>query len=456
MNKIYRLYTYINTYKSLELLNIYLDKINNGKSTHLRFIDEFDLTSLDLLFTAIKYKNINNINVSKLDRKELNYYIKKGKGITYFSKQNKSISDKKDLINYLVNKLNKGDYYFDFEGIVRIGNVLINKEWLLEISEFLVNSYYLEEFISDNRKLFSYTIYDNGTYYEYNIEKNKKEEITYHEELYLYDLLKNITKYDFKELKNINRLLHKDGYVLSVNKNSKSRLISNRNNYIMARDMNEMYELYRSIAHAYQDRCSINKCRKLISSDNKKYMELVYMYVLYYLEYLYDYDRVNKYLDYENVNIYKVKPSIINYYNREYKKTLCKLVKKKKEIVKQNKIIDLCLMDNYKSIDVLKNKGYKLSKEANKLTMLVTNKKELQSKLDVLSKLDGNSKQVLFDNITKGLFTYSYRYKNRVLEITLYDKNVIIFGIEIRIDDLKKILSNEDNLINRVKVYEKG
>ncbi|MBR7042463.1 MAG: hypothetical protein IKI04_03070, partial [Bacilli bacterium] len=158
MDKINRLYTYMNTYKSLELLGIYLDKITNGKSTHLKFIDDYDITALDLLLTAIKYKSIKKIDNDKLDRKELNYYIKKGKGITYFKKQNKVIKDKGDLVKYLVSKLNEGDYYYTLDNIVRVGNIIVNINWLTEFSEFLINSYYLEQFISDDRKLFSYLI----------------------------------------------------------------------------------------------------------------------------------------------------------------------------------------------------------------------------------------------------------------------------------------------------------
>ena len=91
MNKINKLFTYTNTSKSLDLLDFYIEKITNPLSKKLKFIEDFDVLSLDLLYTSIKYVGINEYNFSKLDSKELSYYINLSKGINFFTKQNKTI-----------------------------------------------------------------------------------------------------------------------------------------------------------------------------------------------------------------------------------------------------------------------------------------------------------------------------------------------------------------------------
>ena len=52
MNNINKLFTYTNTGKTLKLLEVYLDKILNPMSKKLKYIEEFDLLSQDLLFTS--------------------------------------------------------------------------------------------------------------------------------------------------------------------------------------------------------------------------------------------------------------------------------------------------------------------------------------------------------------------------------------------------------------------
>ena len=119
-------------------------------------------------------------------------------------------------------------------------------------------------------------------------------------------------------------------------------------------------------------------------------------------------------------------------------------------------MVDICLRNDFRDIEVLKDKGYKLSREANRLCMLVNAKKELAKTMAELTKLDERSNKVLIDYISKGIFSASYRYRNKELEITLYENDKIVFGLEITIDMLNELLKNEDNLVNRIRVYEKG
>ena len=455
MERINRLYTYTNMYKNYELLKIYIDKITNNKSVHIKFIEDFDSISMDLLYTGIKFNSINHISYDKLDKKELNYYIKRAKGLSYFTKQNKSIKDKEYLVNYLFRKLKKGDYYYSIGNVVCIGSIIVDINWLVDFSNFLVNSYYLEELTNNDNHKFIYIVGDKKTSYEYIIEKTNKKELTYHELLYLYDVVKDIDKYEFKELKTINSMLHKDNYVLSVNKTINGAYVSNRYEYKLAKDINEMFELYRSIAHAYSNKLSLKKCRELFTIKDKKYRDLINIYSLYYIEYLYDYNKVYNYLDYDSINTYSIKPSIIDYSTREYKVTLQRLIKKRKQVFKQNKVVDICLQNNYQSLDMLKDNGYKLSREANKLYHLVMNKKMLENDVNILSKLNEKSNRVLFNYIKEALFTYSYKYKKGILEFTLFDKNIIVFGLNTKISVLEQVLLDEDNYFNRIKIYEK-
>ena len=98
MNNINKLYTYTNTNRTLNLLEFYIEKILNPMSKKLKFIPDFDLTSQDLLYTAIKYVGIKEYDYSKIDSKELSYYIKLSKGLSFFTKQNKTIKTKKESL----------------------------------------------------------------------------------------------------------------------------------------------------------------------------------------------------------------------------------------------------------------------------------------------------------------------------------------------------------------------
>ena len=131
---------------------------------------------------------------SKLDSKELSYYIRLSKGLSFFTKQNKTIKTKKNLISYLINNLSNGNYYYGLDKTAYVGNILMDINWLVDISNFLVNSLNLADLISDDRYKFIYRFIDknNNKYYiyEYQITKNDKSKICYHEQLFLYDTLK--------------------------------------------------------------------------------------------------------------------------------------------------------------------------------------------------------------------------------------------------------------------------
>ena len=158
--------------------------------------------------------------------------------------------------------------------------------------------------------------------------------------MYIYDVLSTIEKYKFDSLRELNSILNKEGYILSINKinlyNSKidkeylellnkdkkiiylnDKLnISNRRSMLLKFGNNNNYELLRSLAHAYKEKFSLTKCRKLVNKDNDIVLSLYFS--KYYLYYLYDYKELDNRYDYEALKTTYLRPSIIDYNSSEY------------------------------------------------------------------------------------------------------------------------------------------
>ena len=131
--------------KSNEFLGIYIEKILNNRSKSLKFINDFDYVSLDLLYTSLQImansKNITKDEYNKIDKKELKYYMDKIRGINYFKNQVSSIKNEEILINYLRSSLANGEYVCKSDNTVLFDNgLVIDANWLIEFSSFLITS----------------------------------------------------------------------------------------------------------------------------------------------------------------------------------------------------------------------------------------------------------------------------------------------------------------------------
>ena len=147
-DNITKLYTFVNMKKSLNNLKLYIEKIANNKCQSLKFIDDFEPNVLDLLFTSLKMLNFSDKitlkDIEKIDKKELSYYIEKSHGMKYFTKQNSSIKNEEQLINFIKDSLIKGDYICSMNNTIRFSNnIIVDTDWLVNFSNFLVNSFNL-------------------------------------------------------------------------------------------------------------------------------------------------------------------------------------------------------------------------------------------------------------------------------------------------------------------------
>ena len=141
-----KLNTIIHMIKSNELLSLYIEKITNNRSKNLKFVNDFDYISLDLLYTSLQImnssENIKPEEYNKLDKRELKYYLDKIKGINYFKNQVPAIRDIETLITYLIKSLSTGSYICNNNNTVKFENgLIIDSDWLVEFAHFLVTSF---------------------------------------------------------------------------------------------------------------------------------------------------------------------------------------------------------------------------------------------------------------------------------------------------------------------------
>ena len=364
---------------------------------------------------------------------------------------------------------------------VRIGNLLVKVEWLVEISNFVINSILLEEFISEDRKEFTYRLFENNKninnscIYEYKVTKSNKGKIQYYELLYIYDTLSMIDKYKFSDLKELNSILNKEGYILSISKNSLKGIdkdyleylskeqkieyindklkIGKREKFLLKMNNNNNYELLRSLAHAYKEKFSLKKCRGLVTKDNNLVLSLYFS--KYYLSYVYDSKELNNCYEYESIKTTYLRPLVIDYNSNEYRDTLKKMSLLSKKIVRQNKVINKNLTYNLVNIDKLKEKSGTLAKACNRLCVLVKNKKILDSKLSILTNDNKRSRKTLIGYLTEAILTCSYKIKNNQIDFNLLDNNQKIFAMTISLNTFKEFINDEKNVTNRIKFYEK-
>ena len=180
LENITKLSTNILMTNSNNYLSIYLEKILNRKSKTLKFIPEFNCELLELLYTSLQLMNYNDTlrleDYNKLDRLELKKYLTQ---VSYYKNQVSTLKTDLSLINYIINALSNGSYAYTSNGKVKFdNNLVVELNWLVEFSNFLVQSLIVNENLSNDRKTYSFKLVELPNTYE-NIRQITKETLVY-------------------------------------------------------------------------------------------------------------------------------------------------------------------------------------------------------------------------------------------------------------------------------------
>ena len=412
-----RLNTFVHMIKSNELLGIYIEKIMNNKSKNLKFVNEFDYISLDLLYTSLQIMNSNdNISVEefkKLDKRELRFYLDKTKGINFFKNQVPSLKDTETLISYLMKSLSNGSYICNNNSTVRFENgLIVDSDWLVDFSRFLVTSFNNNANLSSDSFRYSFNtvtfpkndnpktiVKDNRSFiknirlYEYSVKRKDNRLLSFDNIKYLINNLSVIDEYDFKQLQEINSKLANEGFTLSVNKKNPSFTKENKrqiekflNEYgyeevlheyirnvlkcynsttnIKRRELIDTYELLLDLSRAYKSNYTLDECRKLFKlKEHKSQIENAFAIADFYINYVYDEQNLKKYFNYSLLDLEEVKPSVIDYETPEYKEIIKRLSSLNKKTVETNRKINK-LLNNARKINQEDGKAIKENSDA--------------------------------------------------------------------------------------------
>ncbi len=514
LENISKLNTYIHMTKSNEFLSIYIDKIINKKCKSIKFINEFDQISLDLLYTSLQIMNykdkVTKDSYNKLDKKELKYYLDKVKGLNYFKNQAPSIKTEEILVDYIRESLSKGRYICNNNNTIKFDNgMIVDSDWLVDFTNFLTTSlnnninlsndgltYYFKTVSIPNRDNNDVKKFiKNLRLYEYNVTRKDNNKLTYQDIKYLIDILSVIDEYDFKQLQDINSTLSKENYSLSVNKKNisfnkddKQKLEKMLNEEHYERELNEFvkdalnchnsrtqvnkrklintYEMLRSLSHAYKCNYNLDECRKLFSL--KEHMEaLTFALAManFYINYIYDEEKIDRYFNYALLELDSLKPIAIDYETIEYKNIISELSSLNKKVVIVNRKINRCL-DNArlipkKNVDLLKENSKGLAHNCQELEKLVS---EIQALRDELAKeKDGNREK---NNINKtklryikeavitGKYTFDSDTSLIIFECFSPKDYHCTFRLEITLNEFIDILLSEHNRNLRINFYQ--
>ncbi len=481
-----KLNTLVRMIKSNELLSLYIEKITNNRSKNLKFVNDFDYISLDLLYTSLQIMNsVDNINeqeYNKLDKKELKYYMDKIKGINYFKNQVPAIKDVDTLITYLMKSLSKGSYICNNNSTVKFDNgLLVDSDWVVEFAHFLVTSFNNNINLSNDGFVYSFNtvafpeqqeekkfIRDNKHFtkgiklYEYSVKRKDEKKLTFDNIKYLINTLSVIDNYDFKELKDINSKLSSDGFILSINKKipvftkeNKKQIekFLNEDSYtdvleeyiknilkcynsetnIRKRELINTYELLLDLSRAYKSNYTLNECRKLFDLNQyKEQISNAFAIADFYINYIYDEDNIDKYFNYSILTLDDLKPAIIDYETEEYKGIIKKLSLLKKKSIQINRKINNNLRKSHGENGFDRN-----SYEANQKVLhkygqeLKKNSDETRVLREILDDAKDENHKTNNINKTKIRYikesiiagTYSYDPKTTLLTFVVYNKH---------------------------------
>lgn len=480
-----KLNTIIHMIKSNELLSLYIEKITNNRSKNLKFVNDFDYISLDLLYTSLQImnssENIKPEEYNKLDKRELKYYLDKIKGINYFKNQVPAIRDIETLITYLIKSLSTGSYICNNNNTVKFENgLIIDSDWLVEFAHFLVTSFNNNINLSNDGLVYSFNnvtfpkietnklfIKENKNFiknirlYEYSAKRKDGKRLSFDNIKYLINTLSTIDEYDFKELKSINAKLAGDGFTLSVNKKNPlfnkeqrkqiEKLLNeegfdnivqeyvknilkcyNSETSIRKRELINSYELLLDLSRAYKCNYTLNECRKLFNLNQyKEEIDNAFAIADFYINYVYDENNLDKYFNYSLLTLEELKPSVIDYETPEYKEIINKLSALNKKTVVTNRKINKYLNNarrisktDKSALEENSNAVYRNCRELEKtLAEIRALREELEEAKDENHK-SNNINKTKIKYIKESIIagTYSYDPETSLLTFNVYSK----------------------------------
>ena len=514
ISNVSKLNTFIYMAKSNELLSIYIEKILNNRSKSLKFVNDFDYVSLDLLYTSLQImansKDVSKEDFSKIDKKELKYYLDKVKGMNYFKRQVPSIKNEEVLINYLKSSLADGEYVCKSDNTVLFDNgLVVDANWLIEFSSFLITSLNNNANVSKDGMIYYFntiimpsienvelkTFLKDITLYEYSVKRKDEKKLSFQDIKYLIDILSPIEEYDFKKMQEINSNLAKENYTLSINKKKATfnkdeklkidKLFNEKNDesvlieYIKdilkcnnskanknKRKLIDTYEIIRSLVHAYKCNMSIFECRKKFNLDERKSDIMSALTIAsFYINYIYDSENINKFFDYSILNLDNLKPTIIDYETPEYKSIISELSKLNKRVVIINRRINNCL-DNARripkrNIKMLEENSSGLLRNCSELEQLVNRIKFLRNELKDIKDDNRNASNInktklsyIKEAINNGRFDYNSNTTNMTFDCYSSKDYHHTFHLEISLKEFMDIILSDHNRHTRIDFYQ--
>lgn len=511
LENITKLSTNILMNNSNNYLSVYLEKILNKKSKNLKYIPEFNCELLELLYTSLQMMNYETLRLedyNKLDKIELRSYLTQ---ISYYKNQVPSLKTDLQLINYITKSLSNGSYAYTSNGKVKFDNgLLVEISWLVEFSNFLVKSFNTNEYLSNDRKTYSFKLvelpntFDNirgitkeTIVYEFNIVRQDRRILKYDNVNYLSEITSIIDKYDFKLLKELTSKLGKNKFNLSVNK--KQARFTKDDKLMIEKYLNEnthdntelidyiketlesidsrstinklalvdSYEILKNIAYDYKDNLSIEKAREKYDLDDKKqFINNALAIAEFYNYYIYDEEQLKKYFDYEKLDLNKIKPTVIDYETEEYKSILAELSSLNKKVVAENRNINRLLAKGKIKVTAKPSKNTEhnaeLANSCRELERLASNIKKLRAQLtnikdsnDQISNINKTKIRYIKESIIEG--KYKFNNKDNLIIFDCYSKKDghKTFHLEITLDDFEEYILSEDNQKLRLEFYQK-
>ena len=514
LENISKLNTFVHMTKSNEFLELYIDKIMNNRSKSIKFINDFDHISLELLYTSLQIMNSNTRNlkveINKLDKNELKHYLDKTKGIGFFKTQVPTIKDNETLISYLTDALSTGSYICNNNNTVRFDNgLIVDSDWVVEFAHFLITSFNNNINLSPDGMSYKFnnvSIPENNNdnvrnfikeikLYEYSISKKANQKLSYDNVKYLINTFSDIEEYDFKKLQDINSSLAKEGYILSINKKTPSfnsndklkleKLLNEEENSVIIsefikdalscynsnanvnrRNLIENYELLLSLSHAYKCSYSLDECRKLFSlKKQREEIRSALAMANFYINYIYDEYDLNKYFNYALLKLDKLKPNIIDYETPEYKEIIKDLSTLNKKSVTINRKINKYLY-NAKRIPennqkLLNENKISLDRNCKELERTVKEIKALREQLNEEkdenrreSNINKTKIKYIKDSLIAG--TYSFDKDTSLITFDVYSNKDYhhAFNLEISLEEFIDVLLSDHNRNLRINFYQ--
>lgn len=514
LDNISKLNTFVHMTKSNEFLSIYIEKILNNKSKSIKFINDFDNISLDLLYTSLQIMSdktgVTKEEFYKLDKKELDYYMSKVKGITFFKKQVPAIKSEEVLVDYLKKALSNGEYICNHNNTVKFDNgLVIDSDWIVEFSSFLITSLNNNTNLSKDSITYHFNAVSIPEYeenqvknfikniklYEYNVTRKDEKKLSYQDIKYLIDTLSQIEDYDFKQLQEINSKLAKDKYLLTVNKKNVSfvkedkikleKLLNEENSIVLVeefikdtlnchnsasninrRRLIDNYEILRSLSHAYKCNYSLDECRKLFDLQDRKDDILSALTIAdFYINYIYDESNLHKYFNYSLLKLNELRPSIIDYETPEYKTIISNLSTLNKKVVVINRRINKYLEESRRrpknDVKFIEENSQGFARNCSELEKLVKEIKILREQLEDAKDVNRHDSNInktklkyIKDSIIKGKYNYDKDTSLMVFDCFSPKDYHRTFHLEITLNDFIEIVLSDSNRNTRINFYQ--